>query len=172
MRGGPAPPSHWPSVGNDHCGGLPSPRVSPSPHTSVFCCRTPSLHLTRTAAAPSTCGSCGRCWKVRGVWGFELCNAGSPLPRPVPLPALPMPCGNEGTRAARGGPAGDAPPATPSALNDRGFACGCPRPLLPPAAMGQKPTEEELFQMISEVDDNMSGTIGECKQPIPCLVCL
>lgn len=27
-------------------------------------------------------------------------------------------------------------------------------------AMGQKPTEEELFQMISEVDDNMSGTIG------------
>lgn len=29
-----------------------------------------------------------------------------------------------------------------------------------PAAMGQKPTEEELFQMISEVDDNMSGSIG------------
>ena len=28
------------------------------------------------------------------------------------------------------------------------------------AAMGQKPTEEELFQMISEVDDNMSGSIG------------
>jgi hypothetical protein len=28
------------------------------------------------------------------------------------------------------------------------------------AAMGQKPTEEELFQMISEVDDNMSGAIG------------
>lgn len=27
-------------------------------------------------------------------------------------------------------------------------------------AMGQKPTEEELFQMISEVDDNMSGSIG------------
>lgn len=27
-------------------------------------------------------------------------------------------------------------------------------------AMGQKPTEEELFQMISEVDDNMSGAIG------------
>lgn len=27
------------------------------------------------------------------------------------------------------------------------------------AAMGQKPTEEELFQMISEVDDNMSGSI-------------
>jgi hypothetical protein len=27
-------------------------------------------------------------------------------------------------------------------------------------AMGQKPTEEELFQMISEVDENMSGTIG------------
>lgn len=26
-------------------------------------------------------------------------------------------------------------------------------------AMGQKPTEEELFQMISEVDDNMSGAI-------------
>jgi len=26
--------------------------------------------------------------------------------------------------------------------------------------MGQKPTEEELFQMISEVDDNMSGSIG------------
>jgi len=26
-------------------------------------------------------------------------------------------------------------------------------------AMGQKPTEEELFQMISEVDDNMSGSI-------------
>jgi len=25
--------------------------------------------------------------------------------------------------------------------------------------MGQKPTEEELFQMISEVDENMSGTI-------------
>ena len=25
--------------------------------------------------------------------------------------------------------------------------------------MGQKPTEEELFQMISEVDDNMSGSI-------------
>ncbi|KAH8046844.1 Ca2-binding protein [Aureococcus anophagefferens] len=24
-------------------------------------------------------------------------------------------------------------------------------------AMGQKPTEEELFQMISEVDENMSG---------------
>ena len=29
------------------------------------------------------------------------------------------------------------------------------------AAMGQKPTEEELFQMISEVDDNMSGSIGK-----------
>lgn len=27
-------------------------------------------------------------------------------------------------------------------------------------AMGQKPTEEELFQMISEVDQSMSGTIG------------
>lgn len=26
-------------------------------------------------------------------------------------------------------------------------------------AMGQKPTEEELFQMISEVDDDMSGSI-------------
>jgi Ca2+-binding EF-hand superfamily protein len=26
-------------------------------------------------------------------------------------------------------------------------------------AMGQNPTEEELFQMISEVDDNMSGCI-------------
>jgi Ca2+-binding EF-hand superfamily protein len=26
-------------------------------------------------------------------------------------------------------------------------------------AMGQKPTEEELFQMISEVDENMSGNI-------------
>lgn len=26
-------------------------------------------------------------------------------------------------------------------------------------AMGQKPTEEELFQMISEVDENMSGSI-------------
>lgn len=26
-------------------------------------------------------------------------------------------------------------------------------------AMGQKPTEEELFQMISEVDDNMTGAI-------------
>lgn len=25
--------------------------------------------------------------------------------------------------------------------------------------MGQKPTEEELFQMISEVDDNMTGAI-------------
>lgn len=28
--------------------------------------------------------------------------------------------------------------------------------------MGQKPTEEELFQMISEVDENMSGAIGAC----------
>ena len=27
-------------------------------------------------------------------------------------------------------------------------------------AMGQEPTEEELFQMISEVDDNMSGSIS------------
>jgi Ca2+-binding EF-hand superfamily protein len=26
-------------------------------------------------------------------------------------------------------------------------------------AMGQQPTEEELFQMISEVDENMSGAI-------------
>lgn len=26
-------------------------------------------------------------------------------------------------------------------------------------AMGQRPTEEELFQMISEVDENMSGSI-------------
>jgi calmodulin len=25
--------------------------------------------------------------------------------------------------------------------------------------MGQEPTEEELFQMISEVDENMSGAI-------------
>ena len=25
--------------------------------------------------------------------------------------------------------------------------------------MGQKPTEEELFQMISEVDENMPGTV-------------
>lgn len=25
--------------------------------------------------------------------------------------------------------------------------------------MGQKPTEEELFQMISEVDEKMSGSI-------------
>lgn len=31
-------------------------------------------------------------------------------------------------------------------------------------AMGQKPTEEELFQMISEVDDHMTGAIdfGKC----------
>lgn len=28
-------------------------------------------------------------------------------------------------------------------------------------AMGQQPTEEELFQMISEVDEDMSGAIGE-----------
>lgn len=27
-------------------------------------------------------------------------------------------------------------------------------------AMGQQPTEEELFQMISEVDEDMSGAIG------------
>lgn len=27
--------------------------------------------------------------------------------------------------------------------------------------MGQQPTEEELFQMISEVDEDMSGAIGE-----------
>jgi hypothetical protein len=27
------------------------------------------------------------------------------------------------------------------------------------SAMGQLPTEEELFQMISEVDENMSGAI-------------
>lgn len=26
--------------------------------------------------------------------------------------------------------------------------------------MGQQPTEEELFQMISEVDEDMSGAIG------------
>jgi len=33
--------------------------------------------------------------------------------------------------------------------------------------MGQKPTEEELFQMVSEVDDNKSGTIGEpCRTPV------
>lgn len=30
------------------------------------------------------------------------------------------------------------------------------------AAMGQHPTEEELFQMISEVDENASGSIGAC----------
>lgn len=35
---------------------------------------------------------------------------------------------------------------------------GCPA-LKVLEAMGQKPTEEELFQMISEVDDNMSGSI-------------
>lgn len=28
-------------------------------------------------------------------------------------------------------------------------------------AMGQQPTEEELFQMISEVDEDMSGAIGQ-----------
>ncbi len=28
--------------------------------------------------------------------------------------------------------------------------------------MGQQPTEEELFQMISEVDEDMSGAIGRC----------
>lgn len=28
--------------------------------------------------------------------------------------------------------------------------------------MGQQPTEEELFQMISEVDEDMSGAIGTC----------
>jgi hypothetical protein len=27
--------------------------------------------------------------------------------------------------------------------------------------MGQQPTEEELFQMISEVDEDMSGAIGQ-----------
>ena len=27
--------------------------------------------------------------------------------------------------------------------------------------MGQQPTEEELFQMISEVDEDMSGAIGK-----------
>ena len=32
--------------------------------------------------------------------------------------------------------------------------------------MGQKPTEEELFQMISEVDDNMSGSIGTQHAPV------
>jgi calmodulin len=36
--------------------------------------------------------------------------------------------------------------------------------------MGQKPTEEELFQMISEVDDNMSGSIGKIVySPLPVL---
>jgi len=34
-----------------------------------------------------------------------------------------------------------------------------PPPLLVVAVMGQPPTEEELFQMISEVDDDMSGSI-------------
>jgi len=29
------------------------------------------------------------------------------------------------------------------------------------AAMGQSLTNEELFQLISEVDEEMSGTIGE-----------
>jgi hypothetical protein len=29
------------------------------------------------------------------------------------------------------------------------------------SAMGQQPTEEELFQMISEVDEDMSGAIGQ-----------
>lgn len=33
-------------------------------------------------------------------------------------------------------------------------------------AMGQKPTEEELFQMISEVDENASGTIGKFVESI------
>ncbi len=34
------------------------------------------------------------------------------------------------------------------------------RSLFLSAAMGQHPTEEELFQMISEVDENASGSIG------------
>lgn len=31
--------------------------------------------------------------------------------------------------------------------------------------MGQQPTEEELFQMISEVDEDMSGAIGAFGSP-------
>jgi hypothetical protein len=42
-------------------------------------------------------------------------------------------------------------------MRPTGFRVCCTAVL---AAMGQKPTEEELFQMISEVDDNMSGAIG------------
>jgi hypothetical protein len=32
--------------------------------------------------------------------------------------------------------------------------------------MGQQPTEEELFQMISEVDEDMSGAIGTEASPL------
>jgi hypothetical protein len=35
------------------------------------------------------------------------------------------------------------------------------------SAMGQQPTEEELFQMISEVDEDMSGAIGDESLAVP-----
>lgn len=41
-------------------------------------------------------------------------------------------------------------------------------------ALGQAPTEDELFTMISEVDENMSGSIdfGEVSlRALPCLMC-
>ncbi len=40
--------------------------------------------------------------------------------------------------------------------------------------MGQAPTEDELFTMISEVDENMSGSIdfGEVSLRLPALPCL
>lgn len=49
-------------------------------------------------------------------------------------------------------------PARASTITPRDAAVWCPAHASP-AAMGQKPTEEELFQMISEVDENMSGSI-------------
>ncbi len=30
-------------------------------------------------------------------------------------------------------------------------------------AMGQKPSDEEVFEMIAAVDDNQSGAIGACR---------
>ena len=36
-------------------------------------------------------------------------------------------------------------------------------------AMGQKPSDEEVFEMIALVDDNQSGAIGACRVPSLCV---
>lgn len=123
-------------------------------------------------SAPGGGGSDGRLRETPGPRGVP-----PPLTRVVPL-ALRRKGMPRRVPRVRQGPQRDQCVASGAGLRLRSgqqpHATPCPPPIAAVdnwelrqvlEAMGQKPTEEELFQMISEVDDNMSGAIGSQLEP-------